>query len=423
MEMINRITGIFEKGLVRNISALGLIQVGNILIPLLILPYLSRVIGVANYGELEFARTIVAYFTIFVDYGFNFTATREISIHRDNPAKINEIVTHTFAAKLLLLIISTFVFWGLIEFEDSYAQLRVLLWVTFIFNVGQFLFPIWYFQGIEKMAFVSILNFFVKLGVLVSVIFIISTKDQYWVYNLFLSISHLLFAVFTVFWMFSKFKVKLQRFRFRVLVILYKSGFSIFFSTLMVTIYASYAFVKLNGVVTSEEFGGYSSANKIVATTRVLIMVPFSQAFFPYITKLATENLKKFDIQLKKVSIFLTFIMLLISVFSFLFAEEIILLIFGQDYEVGATFLRVLCFLPLFQTLNNLFAYQGLLSLKKDGLFLKINIVFAVLIFFSTDFVINNWGGIGIAYQSIIAECCLMICSFYFYRKILNEKS
>jgi len=75
------------------------------LIPLLTYPYLIRVLGKETYGLVVFVQAIVAYMVILVGFGFNISATREISIHRENKEKLNEIVSSVLIVKSLFFFL------------------------------------------------------------------------------------------------------------------------------------------------------------------------------------------------------------------------------------------------------------------------------------------------------------------------------
>ncbi len=74
-----------------NIMALGVVQLSNYAIPLITLPYLTRVLGPEAYGKVAFAQVLMAYFILLTDYGFSWSATRKISAHRAERAYISEV--------------------------------------------------------------------------------------------------------------------------------------------------------------------------------------------------------------------------------------------------------------------------------------------------------------------------------------------
>lgn len=75
------------KTLVENFGYLTLLQICNLLIPLITYPYLINTLGKDLYGVIIYSQAIVSYLSIFVNWGFNISATKSISINRDNPKK------------------------------------------------------------------------------------------------------------------------------------------------------------------------------------------------------------------------------------------------------------------------------------------------------------------------------------------------
>lgn len=167
------------KKIISNFSYLTILQLSNLLIPIITYPFLIKRLGGHFYGKVVFAQAIMTYMAIIVSFGFNIIGTKEVSIHRNNKIKLNKIVSSIFQLKLFLFlftIILMFLYISLLKIEKTDILLYVFsVWVC----LYEFLFPIWYFQGLEKMKNIAVISIINKLFVLFLIIFFVKKQDDY----------------------------------------------------------------------------------------------------------------------------------------------------------------------------------------------------------------------------------------------------
>ena len=138
-----------NRQVVKNVTWLSVLQVANYLIPLLVIPYIVRVLGVELFGKVSYAQNIISYFTLIVNFGFEYSATRQIAICKDNHDKVRAVFWSVIRQKTVLLLVA---FVGLLLLYVSFPKVHDdfrLYGLVFLLNIGVVLFPTWFFQGIE----------------------------------------------------------------------------------------------------------------------------------------------------------------------------------------------------------------------------------------------------------------------------------
>ena len=161
-----------------NFSYLSALQIFNIVAPLIAYPFLIRVLGTNNFGLVIYAQSIISYFVILVTFGFNISATKKVSLHRNNLKKLGEVVSNVLIIKTILLLISLIILEVFLYLTnqnfDSVILFNLVMWMC----VYEVIFPQWYFQGIEQMKYITYITLIIRIIFLGMIFIIIKSPDD-----------------------------------------------------------------------------------------------------------------------------------------------------------------------------------------------------------------------------------------------------
>jgi len=149
--------------LVGNALALYAIQGLNYLLPLALLPYLLRVLGAQSYGALVLSQALMGYAVVLTDFGFNFTAARDVSIARGDPKAVAQIYWTTVAAKGLLLAVAMLVLTVVVLAVPSFRIQWPVFMASSLMVFGNAIFPQWYLQGLERLKDAALIQSIAKI--------------------------------------------------------------------------------------------------------------------------------------------------------------------------------------------------------------------------------------------------------------------
>lgn len=270
--------------LVNNYLSLSVLQGANFIIPLIILPYLVRTLGAETFGLVMFAQAFILFFNVIVDFGFNLSGVREVSINRHSHQKLEEIFNSIMIIKLILIVISFIIMLGIIETFEKFGNDYRLYLITFGWVIGQALFPIWFFQGIEKMKYITIFKVLAQLLSLIAIIiFVNNPKDYLWV-PFFNALGFISVGIISIMIILKEFRFKLYIPNISVLNSYFKESSHFFLSRAAVSIYTSSNAFVLGLFTNNTMVGYYSIAEKLYIALQALYM-PIVNVLYPYIAK------------------------------------------------------------------------------------------------------------------------------------------
>jgi len=345
-----------KKRLIENFFSLTILQGVNYILPLITLPYLVRVLGPEKFGLIAFAQAFIQYFNILTDYGFNLSATREISIHRENKEKVSEVFSSVMIIKFILLILS-FVIITIIVFSfEKFRRNWLIYYLAFGMVIGQAIFPVWFFQGMEKMKYITFLNVTAKLIFTISTFAFIHKTSDYIYVPLLNSLGFLTSGFLAVWVIIRNFNVRIYVPHLRVLIKYLKDSSQYFLSRVSVSIYTSTNAFVLGLFTNNKVVGYYSIAEKLYIALQQLYY-PLVSTLYPYVAHKKNVHLYR---KIFKLSILINVIIVFIL---FILSNYIIEIVFGNELEVSAKVLKILLLSALIVVPSILLGYPFLAAL------------------------------------------------------------
>jgi len=278
-----------KSQLTSNILWLYGLQGLNYLIPAALLPYLVRVLGVEQYGLIAFAQAIAQYFIIGTDYGFNFSATRAIARDREDKEKVCRVFWTVLMIKLVLLIAGAVVLCGAVMWVARLRENAAVYLATYVAVIGNAIFPLWLFQGLERMSAISMITGLAKLASAILIVILVRRPGDTLLATLLLSSGFLIAGIVGLV---SALKNHIEHFimpGWGDIRAALHSGRHLFVTTAAISLYTNTNTFLVGALAGNEQAGYFSLADKIIRAVVGLIS-PIIQASYPHVVRLLAES-------------------------------------------------------------------------------------------------------------------------------------
>lgn len=386
--------------LTENIVSLTLLQGLNYAAPLITLPYLVRVLQPSHFGLLSFAQGIVLYFDFFTDFGFNFSQTRAIAACKQIPESISRIFWATIFAKALLMCISAVALTLLVALTPKLRETPGLYAVNFLYVIGTTFFPVWFFQGLERMKMAAALFGAARLLTVPALFLFVRHPQDYVIAGAIQASVEVIASILA--WPLILRRIGLSWCPPSVLEIgdTLKRAWPLFLSGSAFQLSASSTIVILGFVAGKVEVGYFSAADKLIKAC-VAALNPLGQALYPHITAAKLRSPAS-ALHLIRKSLFAVGILSIsVSIVTALWARPVCHAILGKSFEHSIPVLQCLSPLPLLFGLSSVFGTQTMLVFEMDALLLKIMSLSAVVALPVTFVLSLFFGAVGSAVASV----------------------
>ena len=397
-----------------NLIIYGWGQGFNLITPLLVIPYIVSVCGLANYGKISLGMAISFFIMVFIDYGSDIYGVKTAATHRDNPQELQRLFVTTYAAKFLLLIAVVVLFSGLLFLVPFLATEKALFFLGIPVLVGQFLNPTWFLQGIENFKWITISTIASKLIYLAGIFMFIHTTNDYIYINLLWGLGMMIANGITLFFVCRK-----HSFSFTTLVPkevgqLLRTNFSIFGSQVFVSLQMYAPIMIIASFGTASMAGQYKIIEQIIVVFKTYIFLFFN---FVYprvcylIAKSKSEAFRFWKMYNGLNMIFIAFAMLLLYVF----AVPAVTYFSKTDIKHSADLLRVAVWIPVLLAIS-IPMKQLVLGFNLEKKYTQITTITVLINLLLMVLLLPYYQIYGVLYTLIFTEMLTLLAFVYFLK-------
>ena len=404
---------LFRGTFIKNFFNLIINQGVNIFIALLATRILFERLGEVQFGFVNLALSVVLLLSISVSYGYHLNGPKRIALFRDESKKKQILINEIIVTRIIIAISIAIFLFCLTYFFGFFKPYSTLLYYSLILLFSEALFPMFYFQGNDKIAWFSLINIFAKGAYLLLIILIIKTPNDAIYVNFLFGFTS--FLVYIIFWIFIYKKEKIKW----VWVSIYNikkrliENFQFFISSIAGHVSIHSGLIILASFVNNTVLGKFALAQKIGLLMR-MVPVFFTQAILQKATILFEKDKIEFKIYVNRIFVIGLVITFLMGLMVIILSKWIIFLLAGSYVVYSENILKILAFIPFLSMLNFNNMIEILVNEKKY-LLTKATWITAIIMLVLAIISSYYYGGYGLSIALVITE----IVSFIVYSSLL----
>jgi PST family polysaccharide transporter len=406
-----------NQPLVKNYVSLLLAQGGNFIFPLLVFPLVGRNIGVSEFGNILFCYMVAFYFSIFVDYGFNFSAVRRVS-KMENYHGIGESFYSITFSKVIIAACSLAAVTLMTIGWEKLSQLSDYMVLSSLLIVAAMLSPYWLLQGVGKTAAGALITLCARIATLA--VFLCFPITPYSAVLL-LVFPNFLAALIMLLWVFRRYHIGLPQFSPSKIIANLKEGWPVFVANSITMVYAASNTILL-GIISGPLAAGLYGAAERLVRSGLAVMAPLCQAAYPIICSYRAEQIAKRNKIIKLVLTASFMFGIGAALVLNLFSTSIITLLFGEAFIAAAPILAVLSVMLLIIPPAIVLAQLYLLANSHDKVLQRIYILCSMTHCLHIYFLTRFFGAMGASYSLIFTELQATLLIVYMSIKIFKRE-
>ena len=408
-----------KSKVIKNGIWLYVLQIFNTVIPLITLPYITRILGAQEYGTFSISYNLIGYLMVVVEYGFGMSGARKASL-ANSITELHTTFTAIVISRLMLCIVcglGTLIYGFLILQSDKQ---RTCLFLLFLIPLGIILQQNWLFQGLQKMQYITITSVIARIISIICIFCFVKTPDDLVLYCTFYALTTILIGIIGTCFALKKIHIRFVKITLEDVIGELKSGWYVFTTSLSSKIFNTFGITVL-GILSTEYYVGIYSAIQKIPQMVLLIWSPVAQVLYPVTSQRMTASYtegRRYVIRIEKY-ILPCFILLVAAIA--VCSKIIVKIAFGEEYANYHYLIYPLLAWVIFGILNNFLGIQTLLAGGYSKEYSKCFLIGVTITVISNIVLVYLFGVFGASISPAISEFVFGIL-LYFEVKKLGKK-
>lgn len=376
-------------------------------VPLLVFPYISRVLGPENLGRINFIRSLLFFFVIFIDLGLPLYGVRELAAKKTIAEK-REFLAIVFHLKIALFILVSLVYIFAFLNGSLFIEIDRFVYLAWILIFTAFLNNDWVLSGIEKTRYNLIGNGASKILYIVCIFLLVRHEGHAVVYFSIILASELFLALYN-FYILNKFfgLFFLVKIRFQALLVLLKMLLWFFAAKMVLFVFEKVDILMLGYMRGDEVTGQYAAISRLLQIGKPLVGA-VTIPMLAFVSRTKGEGKKNKE----KLAFHFSFVLAMLGTLILFFHSKTLMNLFLGDKYTAFTSLSVLSFIFPLYALSNYLGVQSLIAQGRERTFSLLYLLVCTLNIAINFLLIPKYGVMGASLATLISELIIIFC-FY----------
>ena len=388
-------------------------QILIIILPVITIPYVTRIFTSEDLGNYVFYNSIVGYFSLFAMLGIGVYGTKQIAAASDVSSTFWNIYAIQLISSALAISVYLIAIFSILQMGGVIPLMVGVVLFERMFDIS------WLFSGKEDFKKITLRNTVVRLvGVICIFTFIKSSDDLYLYIFLIVTIN---FLGQLVMWVPAKKFIKRPSFNTKIMKKDLHPIVLLFLPQVAISLYVVLDRTLLGLLGSYSDVGIYEQGQKLTSIL-ITVVTSLGVVMLPRVANLLSERREEEAQNMVKFSFILYNLIIFPMIFGLIAVNEVFVKLFlGQNFQDVKYVLYIIVFNLMFIGWTNILGYQVLVVRNKNKEFMLSTTIPAFISVAVNIAVIPFFGYIGASITSVVVEILVFAIQWYYSRNIINK--